>query len=421
MSDLESQPVGACGYPKRFLHHLQTSLEQACAANQSFQLILVSIDNFTMLLSGYGLGVSEQVMAELQKALIRDLPKTSTIFRVQRDQFAIAATGITVDEALKIGEMIEAQIKHHSHGKAFGALHMRATACVIAAEENDHGDQMVARGVLALADDGYSPSPLGAAGKEFSREEMGIANYLSQAIAENRLRFAFQPIVESATGNISHYEALLRLHASDGKITSAGALIPVAERMGMIETIDMLTLEMVVGELRRDPTVNLAFNISNLTTHEPEWMNHLTQRIEETPHIGERMMIELTETSIHRDLKHAAYFCAQAQALGCQIALDDFGSGYTSFRQLKALSVDMVKIDGSFVRDLMENADNRFFVKTLLDFTRGFGLKSVAEFVENGETAKLLMEMGADYLQGFYFGKPYNHRKWLAEGDYGSV
>lgn len=419
MTELESQPVGACGYPKRFLHHLHTSYEAATAAGKSFQLILVSIDNFTMLLSGYGLNVSEQVMVELQKALMRDLPEASTIYRVQRDQFAIALTGTSVEQAENIGRGIEAHVKHHSHGKAFGALHMRATACVIAAEENDHGDQMVARGVLALADDGFSPSPLDAAGKEFSREEMGLANYLSQAIAENRLRYAFQPVVASATGEIVHYEALLRLHASDGKITSAGALIPVAERMGMIETIDMLTLEMVVNELRRDPNVHLAFNISNLTTHLPEWMNHLTMRIEETPHIGERMMIELTETSIHRDLKHAAYFCAQAQALGCQIALDDFGSGYTSFRQLKALSVDMVKIDGSFVRDLMENADNRFFVKTLLDFTRGFGLKSVAEFVENGETAKLLMEMGADYLQGFYFGKPYNHRKWLAEGEYG--
>ncbi len=419
MTELESQPVGACGYPKRFLHHLHTSYEAATAAGKSFQLILVSIDNFTMLLSGYGLNVSEQVMAELQKALMRDLPEGSSIYRVQRDQFAIALTGAAIELAESIGRAIEAQVKHHSHGKAFGALHMRATACVIAAEANDHGDQMVARGVLALADDGYSPSPLDAAGKEFSREEMGLANYLSQAIAENRLRYAFQPVVASATGEISHYEALLRLHASDGKITSAGALIPVAERMGMIETIDMLTLEMCVSELRRDPNVHLAFNISNLTTHLPEWMNHLTQRIEETPHIGERMIIELTETSIHRDLKHAAYFCAQAQALGCQVALDDFGSGYTSFRQLKALSVDMVKIDGSFVRDLMENADNRFFVKTLLDFTRGFGLKSVAEFVENGETAKLLMEMGADYLQGFYFGKPYNHRKWLAEGEYG--
>jgi len=93
--------------------------------------------------------------------------------------------------------------------------------------------------------------------------------------------------------------------------------------------------------------------------------------------------------------------------------LDDFGSGYTSFRQLKTLSIDMVKIDGAFIRDLVENGDNRFFVKTLLDFTKAIGLKAVAEFVETGEVAKMLMEMGVEYMQGYYFGKPDTNPEWL--------
>jgi EAL domain-containing protein (putative c-di-GMP-specific phosphodiesterase class I) len=106
------------------------------------------------------------------------------------------------------------------------------------------------------------------------------------------------------------------------------------------------------------------------------------------------------------------------QAMGCLVALDDFGSGYTSFRQLKAISVDMVKIDGAFVKDIAQSADNQFFVKTLMQFAQGFGLQTVAEFVENGEIAKILMEMGVDYLQGYYLGKPENHRRWLNEGEY---
>jgi EAL domain-containing protein (putative c-di-GMP-specific phosphodiesterase class I) len=106
--------------------------------------------------------------------------------------------------------------------------------------------------------------------------------------------------------------------------------------------------------------------------------------------------------------------------MGIRIALDDFGSGYTSFRQLKALSVDMVKIDGVFIKDLAQSADNQFFVKTLLDFAQGFGLETVAEFVENGEITKILMEMGVDMMQGYYFGKPINHRAWLNEGEYKS-
>jgi len=118
---------------------------------------------------------------------------------------------------------------------------------------------------------------------------------------------------------------------------------------------------------------------------------------------------------VHGDLKHSARFCAEVQAMGCMIALDDFGSGYTSFRQLQALPIDYVKIDGVFIRDLTDNADSRLFVKTMLDFIRGFGLKSVAEYVENGEIAKMLMELGVDYLQGYYLGKPSNTRPWSKE------
>jgi EAL domain-containing protein (putative c-di-GMP-specific phosphodiesterase class I)/GGDEF domain-containing protein len=418
MNDQESQLMGACGYPKRFIHRLHDAFNHAKAASKPLSLMVISIDNMTMLLSGYGLHVSEQVMGELLQSISKRTPKDTPVFRVQRDQFAVLLHDVTSHDAHLLADRLVKHICHHSHGATYGAMHIRASTSVVDSLQNEAAENMLTHCILALADDGFSPAPLGDDGKEFSREEMGLANYLSQAISEKRLRFAFQPIVNSKTGEISHYEALLRLFSQEGKITSAGALIPVAERMGMIETIDKFTLNMVVKELRHDPDIHLAFNISNITTHDPEWMQQLSDAIEQTPDIGERMIIELTETSIHRDLRHAAYFCAQTQALGCQVALDDFGAGYTSFRQLKSLSVDMVKIDGAFVKDLIENADNQFFVKTLLDFTHGFGLKSVAEFVENGETAKMLIQMGADYLQGYYFGKPENHRKWLSSGEY---
>jgi EAL domain-containing protein (putative c-di-GMP-specific phosphodiesterase class I) len=146
-------------------------------------------------------------------------------------------------------------------------------------------------------------------------------------------------------------------------------------------------------------------------------LRHFQGLLRNRPDIASRLIIEITETAAHRDMRRTAYFVASMQEMGCTVALDDFGSGYTSFRQLKALSVDMVKIDGSFVKDMTENSDNHFFVKTLLDFTRCFGLESVAEFVETGETAKALMELGVDYQQGYYFGKPENFRSWLTTKD----
>jgi len=145
---------------------------------------------------------------------------------------------------------------------------------------------------------------------------------------------------------------------------------------------------------------------------------YATETLRNNPNIAKRLIVEITETAAQHDLRSTAYFVSALQAQGCRIALDDFGSGYTSFRQLKALDVDMVKIDGAFIKDITENPDNRFFVKTLLDFTQGFGLQSVAEYVEKGETAKTLMDMGIDFMQGYYFGKPENYRSWVKEGEY---
>lgn len=247
---------------------------------------------------------------------------------------------------------------------------------------------------------------------------MGLANYLRKAIENNRIKMAFQPVIESKTGRIAHYEALLRLIGEDGKISSAGALIPIAERMGLIDMIDHVVLDLVVAELKQAPNLTLAFNVSNLTTDNSQWLEHLTRLLKEDESIGPRLIAEITETAAQRDLRRTAYFVATLQEMGMHVSLDDFGSGYTSFRQLKALSVDSVKIDGAFIKDLVDNADNRFFVKTLLDFTNGFGLKAVAEFVENGETAKMLMDLGVHYMQGYYFGKPENHRGWLTGGEY---
>ena len=250
------------------------------------------------------------------------------------------------------------------------------------------------------------------------RQHMGLANYMYNAYKEKRLRLSYQPIINAKTGGVDHYEALLRMVNQSGKISSAGALIPVAEKMGMITLIDTMVMEMVIDELRRAPQLHLAFNVSNVTTENPGWLDHIMRLLKDSPDVASRLTVEITETAVHRDLRRAAYFVASIQSLGCQVALDDFGSGYTSFRQLKALSVDLVKIDGAFVKDIAQSADNQFFVKTLMQFAHGFGLQTVAEFVESGEIAKLLMEMGVDYLQGYYFGKPENHRSWLNDGEY---
>jgi len=405
------------GYPLSFVERLSEVSRTSRGA-----LLLVSIDNLEMMISGQGFATCETAMRAIRDLIANELPAGTDVSRVQRDQFASLIPNMAEETAEALCGRIDEVIRYFNHSSPAGSVFaLSKTAVVPFGDGPADAADLLARAVARITDAGEDfVSDLETAGDvaALSRQHMDTANMLTQAMQENRFRLAFQPIIESKTGKVAHYEALLRLYSRDGKISSAGTLIPIAERMGMVHLLDELTLEMVVKELRGDPEVVMAFNVSNETTRSRSWMKKFRQYLADTPEIAPRMICEITETAAHRDLKQVAAFCAEVQSFGADVALDDFGSGYTSFRQLKALSVDLVKIDGAFIKDLTDNADSRFFVKTLLDFTSGFGLKAVAEYVENGETAKMLMELGVDYLQGYYFGKPENIRRWLSQGQY---
>jgi len=416
-----STPVlASCGYPQRFIEALAKLEDDARTQQHPATLILFAIDNLPMIMSGYSMAVAEAVMQEIEEVIGARL-EGGQLARVQRDQFGILLQGKLERQVQQWCQEVQDAIRSYSYSSRYGELHC-ISRYAYQMLPNTHGSAAEILGrTLVILTESQDENRLrqDISGVE-QREEMGLANILGQAVKENRLRLAYQPVIDSKTGEVAHYEALLRLYSDEGKISSAGMLIPVAERMGLMPMIDKIVLQKVIEELRHDRHVQLALNVSNLTTQDPSWLTLLKAATDATPDIGPRLIVEVTETAMHRDLKHMAFFCAEVQATGALIALDDFGSGYTSFKQLKMLSLDMVKIDGSFIRDLTDNADSRFFVKTLLDFTRGFGLKSVAEFVENGEIAKMLMELGVDQLQGYYFGKPMNHRPWLKDGEYGN-
>ena len=234
---------------------------------------------------------------------------------------------------------------------------------------------------------------------------------MKDSVNQDRFCLAYQPIVESRTGKVASYECLLRVKDDEGKISTAWPVIHVAEKTGFIDIVDHFVLDRVVNELKENKSLELTFNVSNITTDSPKWLASCTKHFSDAD-IATRATIEITETAAERDLKQTAYFVASLQALGCKVPLDDFGAGYTSFRQLKSLSVDMVKIDGMFILDLAENSENLLFIKTLLDFNNCYGLQTIAECVESGEVAKLLMDLHVDYMQGYYFGVPNVEAPW---------
>jgi EAL domain-containing protein (putative c-di-GMP-specific phosphodiesterase class I)/GGDEF domain-containing protein len=409
-------------YPPAFMKHLRLSIEHSTKTGECGAFMLLAVNNLAMIINGYGFETSERILTEIKQVIAEALGPHDHVERIHRDQLGIVLSGCDRSTASKRAHEFKTLIQMLALQHEVGALHITcAIGSVCFPDPATTVADALDKAYIALNNNNnlvFSAFEETEFDSENSRQQMALANYLHDAIVENRLRLAFQPIIRAKTGEVGHYESLLRVVDKQGKISTAGPLIPVAERMGLIEIIDRLVVEKVVDELRAHPTVELAFNISSMTTGNPEWVRYLASLLQDDLSIASRMIVEITETAAQRDLRETAYFVASVQALGCQVSLDDFGSGYTSFRQLKALSVDMLKIDGAFIRDIIDNADNRFFVKTLLDFTAGYGLHTVAEFVESGEIAKVLMEMGVEYMQGFYFSQPLNYRPWLDEGEY---
>jgi EAL domain-containing protein (putative c-di-GMP-specific phosphodiesterase class I) len=232
---------------------------------------------------------------------------------------------------------------------------------------------------------------------------------------EGRLAFAYQPVVDGLTGTVDYHECLLRMIDEDGRVVLAGDFVAAIEQLGFIRLIDRYVLEQAVAEVAAHPEICLGFNISGLTATDRAWLRAVTAILKDKPDVASRLVVEITETAALHDIDESAGFVGTLRELGCRIALDDFGAGFTSLRHLQALAIDTVKIDGSFIRNLGQNPGNQIFLRHLIGLSKGLNLLTVAECVETAEEAAMLRREGVTFLQGYYFGRPTLEKPWLVK------
>jgi EAL domain-containing protein (putative c-di-GMP-specific phosphodiesterase class I) len=243
--------------------------------------------------------------------------------------------------------------------------------------------------------------------------DVAIEETVRAALGQDRLLFAFQPVVCAISGETDYFECLLRMRDEYGGLIPCGEFIAAAEETGLIGLIDRYVLNQAFDELAAHPAVRLGFNVSARTACDRPWLRALIALVRHRPECAPRLVVEITETAALENINELARFVDALRHAGCRVALDDFGAGHTSLRHLQALAVDIIKIDGSFVRNLPARRENRIILRHLLGLTRGFGFATVAECVETAEEAALLREAGVGYLQGYHFGRPTIERPWL--------
>jgi EAL domain-containing protein (putative c-di-GMP-specific phosphodiesterase class I) len=241
-------------------------------------------------------------------------------------------------------------------------------------------------------------------------EEVGA---LGAAIRERRFRLVYQPVISLGDGQLHHYETLVRF----GDQESPFPLIRMAEEMDLIEPLDMAILERAIEMAARKPNLRLAVNVSGRTIASPDFIEHACKLIDQHPKVRGRMLFELTESAALDDLQLADRHLRALRDQGCEICLDDFGAGAASLAYLQQLSLDILKIDGRYIRDLQRGGREATFVKHLVRLCGELGIRTLAEMVETAEAEEAVREAGVDLAQGWLYGEAANFPDWKPKSE----
>ncbi|WOI52729.1 bifunctional diguanylate cyclase/phosphodiesterase [Parvularcula sp. LCG005] len=383
-------------------------------------LLLVGIDNVGGINSDFGFDIADQVIVEVADRIAASLGQKGVFGRVAGTKFSIilnegTAEAIVTQARTVMNAMREQVVMTRAGGigvsVCVGAtlLDSQASSSIAMAETEAAFDQARRKGPSSF--EMFSETTETVSRR---RQNTEMSDVILTALNERRVYLAYQPIVPDVHAPCTKYECLIRMRGEDGQEIPAPAFIPTAERLGLVHLLDRRVLELATQALLIEPTIALNVNLSWETVKDPVWAEGYLSHLRANRRVCDRLTIELTETQAVDAIDASIEFVSAIKDFGCDFAIDDFGAGYTSFRNLKALDIDILKIDGSFVSGISSSRENQIIVRTLLDLARNFGMKTVAEWVDNESDATLLKALGVDYLQGFYLGKPEQRPEWSA-------
>jgi diguanylate cyclase (GGDEF)-like protein len=398
---------------------LERTLTEAIKLRSSCGFMLAAIDNLAHINQAYGFDVADEVIAAVALRIRSQMRSGDHLGRFSGNKFGIILNNCTPDDMLVAADRLLVGARDHVVQTSVGPVAVTITIGGVTAPRHARNvNDVLARAQDALDSakakrrgsfQAYRPSPERDAQR---RENIRATDEIIKALNQRRLFLVYEPVVRIKTRKPAFYECLMRLRRDDGSLLAVNEVVPLAERLGLVRLLDHRVLELVLNELIAAPELKASLNLSAASTMDPDWWAALGAALRANPGIAGRLTIEITETTVIQDIDETKGFVARVKDLGCRIAIDDFGAGYTSFRSLRKLGVDLVKIDGEFVQNLKRSEDDRAFVQTLIDLARRLGLETVAEWVQDEQSAAILADWGCDYIQGALVGLATEERPW---------
>jgi diguanylate cyclase (GGDEF)-like protein len=398
---------------------LAEAIDSAKREERHCAFLVASIDRLAMINDSYGFDAADEVIVAVGERLSKSLRSSDVIGRTAGNKFGVILKNCTGREVAIVADRLRGAVRDNVIDTRSGQVAATSSVGAVWLPSGAASSQeAMLRAEEALerartgGRDGFhmhqrSPQREGA-----RIRLMSVADEVVAALKTQRLIFAYQPIIDAHTRKTIEYECLLRMRREDGSIATASQFIPAAEQLGLVRLVDRHALEMTIAQLHAHKNVTLAVNVSGTTACDPAWLQSFVEYVRVNSAVADRLVVELTETAALHNFEENAQFISQLRELGCRVAIDDFGAGYTSFRNLQMLRIDTVKIDGAYVAGLSASPENQIFVRTLVDLAKSFKLKTTAEWVGSEEDAKLLESFGVDHFQGFFFGEPLLEPDW---------
>ena len=400
----------------RLVNELDAELARCAADDKRGALFFIDLDQFKYVNDTCGHASGDHLLQLAAQQLRYAIRPSDFLARFGGDEFIVLARDVSRSEARALaGRVLELMrgLKHVENERVF---HLQSSIGVALF----HGDRLTSHEVLAQADiachnakargrnrvEVYSP-----AGKQTEQiaKDVTLMNRLREALAGDGFELHYQPLMDVRTREVAHYEALLRLPTDEG-IVGPESFLPAAIRFGLMADIDRWVLRRVVRALAEAapaaPAMKLSTNLSGFAFDDERLGQYLKGLLDEHGVSGDRLVIEITEQLAVRFAANTDKQIAKLRELGCELAIDDFGSGYSSFSYLKRLPVNYLKIDGAFIKNLPRDKVDQAMVRMVGEVARAAGMQTVAEYVHNEATFELLAKYGIDYAQGYYIGKP---------------
>jgi diguanylate cyclase (GGDEF)-like protein/PAS domain S-box-containing protein len=403
----------------RFYDELKRQIRSMRRYNRQGALILMDLDRFKYVNDTFGHEAGDSLLINVAYVLRDAIRSSDIVARLGGDEFAIIMPEVDPNEVITrtnqlLDKMKNAGFNYEGHDLSVGA----SLGVVMFPAQGNAAGELLSKADIAM----YRAKQEGrnrlhvydeSAVRDHSMaQRIEVVDFILKCLDEGRVELHYQPIIPLQTGDrtVKHYEVLCRMIDDEGNIVPPVKFIETAEDFGLISRIDEYVCTKALARLKaaRDEgrDISFAINLSGITFDDEEVLKRIGQLLEESNIPAGKIIFEITETAALRDIGRAQRSIRELKRYGCEFALDDFGVGYSSFNYIKHLDIDYLKIDGSFVRNLMESEDDRVFVKALADVARGMSIKTIAEMVEDEGVVQYLYDLGIDYGQGYHFGRP---------------